>query len=100
MSVYLSLDGGEPIMLASNKGWGDVGRWADGLDVDAYGEVVHLTENAWSQELPKLEKQLRAAVKASKPKPTVKSTLADLLSLLANRGSAEVVTINNGTSPA
>ena len=99
MSVYLSFDGDEPTMLASNTGWADVSRWIDDLNAQQFGEVVHLAEHGWSQQLDKLESQLQSAVKASKPESTVSSTLADLLSLLAHRETAEVATINDGMAP-
>lgn len=98
MSVYLSFDSSEPTMLASNTGWGDVVKWADGLDAQEFGEVVHLAEHGWCQQLDKLEAQLRKAATARKPTATVSSTLADLLSLLEH-SEAEVATINDGTSP-
>ena len=69
MSVYAALDtdldGGEQV--GTNTGWGDFGRWVDGLDAGDYGQVVHLREHGWSQKLADLESQLADALSESPP---------------------------------
>lgn len=100
MSVYLSLDSGEPEMLASNKGWSDACEWADGLDTDDEAELIHLCDYGWSQNLDTLVKCIESGLHAAPPEDkTVSQTMAALQQLLASRGDAEVCTVNNGMGP-
>lgn len=96
MSVYYSLDGGEPNDLASNTGHGDLCRWIDTLDADA-PELAHLRHHGWSDDLAALEAELAAALLAQSPTSAdTLRTARGLLSALRNRHEAEVLTINNG----
>lgn len=95
MSIYYSLDGGEPNELASNSGYADVCHWIDSLS--GFPEIAHLRAHGWEQDLPKLEAQLKQALADSPPpKPDVLSTATELLAAVVNRDDAEVITINNG----
>lgn len=93
MSIYYSMDGGEPDDLASNTGWGDLCRWVDALD-DA-PELKHLTVYGWSQDLPAVAENLRSALSGN-VEASVKSTAENLLGILRGCGHDEVMTINNG----
>lgn len=96
MSMYYSFDGGEPLDFCSNKGYGDLCRWVDSLK-GAYPELSHLRNYGWEQDLQPLTKQLGKAIEAKPPASTdVMKTAKGLLAALSGRGSAEVLTINNG----
>lgn len=98
MSVYLSLDSGEPEMLASNKGWSDFCGWADELENDE-AELIHLCDHGWSQDLPALEKAVTVGLKSAPPSDRNVIKTAHLLQeLLNDRGVAEVCTVNSGMS--
>jgi hypothetical protein len=95
--VYLSLDAGEPELLASNKGWSDFIDWVDGFDLDSEDELIHLCDHGWCQNLATLEEQLGDALEGATPSDeTVRSTGKNLLEMLGKRGSTEVATVNNG----
>lgn len=97
MSVYASIDAGEPAYLASNMGWGQFGSWADRLDAEQFAEVVHLREHGWN-ETAGLAEQLQAALTAKRPDRDTLGVVKSLLDILA--GGGEVVTVNDGMSPA
>ncbi len=97
MSTYLTLDGGLPLDLASNRGWGDFVRWADRLDAGAFGQVAHLAEYGWCQEPALLRAQLAAALRLRPPDDHTAGVARTLLEALD--GPAEVVTITNGQGP-
>lgn len=99
MGVVAYLDIGErPTFagdVATNRGWGDLCRWADGLD--GFSELADLCRHGWSEELPGLEGQLRAALGADPPEASVRQTAEGLLAILSDRKDAEVITIEDGT---
>ena len=94
MSVYVAFDGQTGPQIASNTGWGDAGRWIDGLDPQTYGELVHLHEHGWTQQLAALRDQVAAAMRGSPPDKTVAATMKELLDAIPD--SAEVATITDG----
>jgi hypothetical protein len=96
MSVYAALDENPGEQIASNKGWGDFGRWVDRLDVKCYWELVHLREYGWCQHLPTLGRLLRAALKADKPAPDVATVATALLSVIKGQNDC-VLVITDGT---
>lgn len=83
MGVYLQLGKDtEPTDLASTSGWGDVGRWADGLPAKTADTLVHLWHHGYEVDIEDLQKEVKAAIKKHKPKHDVESTLNNLLALL------------------
>lgn len=71
-------------------------NWIDTLDADAYGELVHLREYGWSQNIGTLSAQLTAAVVGSSPEDkTVISTLKELQDSLKGE-DGNVVSISDG----
>lgn len=104
MSIYANFDTEEQSQFASNTGWGDVIRWSDSLDVKAASEIVHLCEYGWSQNLPLLQSQLKAAVATQKPASdvvsTVRSLLAAILDARLGKNKATVLVVSDGTSPS
>lgn len=101
MSIYAVLDADEPDHLASNQGWGDFGAWADKLDHERYGEVVRLWEHGQCTDLEALGQQLQTALhRDPPPAEDVRTTAKALLSLLAERGGADVLTVSNGMTAA
>lgn len=98
MSVYVSVDGGEPMFLSSNRGWGDFARWVDALSVQQSPEVAHLRQHGWEQDLGKLQEQLTAALTDDVPED-VALVGKELLSVLAAHPDAGAVTVNSGMGP-
>jgi hypothetical protein len=100
VGVYVSFgEESEPTTLASNNGWSEFGDWVDELDVKEYGELIHLYDHGWSQHAGEIARQLRKAVEGELSSDSVKSTANDLLSLLKDVPSDEVITISDGLSP-
>lgn len=97
MSYYLEVDNDRSFPLASNHGWGDFIRWADGLvDGDA-GEIRHLAEHGWSQNVSELLDQLEAA--GEEVEGNLLHTVNDLIATLrAYADGAEVVGVTDGTA--
>lgn len=96
MSVYASLDGGEPTQVASNLGWSEFCDWVDGLDVDGADAVVHLREYAWSDDLAAMYSQLTDSLKADKPDADVESVATTILDMIDDTADDGVLTINDG----
>jgi|LakMenE18May11ns_1017448.scaffolds.fasta_scaffold9935417_2 hypothetical protein len=92
MSIYFSIDGGTPIFLASNTGWGDFCRWSDS---DGVGDPVkHLCQHGYYEPLSEL---LPAIVNSPSPDDdTVLVTLSDFVDLLTGEDDDAVITINDG----
>ena len=86
MSAYLTIDGKEPTDLASNVGWGSVCEWIDGLDSNAYPDLVHLREHGWSEPASAVREQLAAAMQDSPAEGHAADVIANLLETLAGLG--------------
>lgn len=99
MAIYANLDTDEQEQIATNLGWGDFCRWADGLDTEQYGQVAHLRQHGWSQQLETLAKQLANALTSEQPPPDVLSVGHTLLRFVRDAGEAEVVSISDGMGP-
>ncbi len=98
MSIYPTLDGEIGPQIASNQGWGDFCRWVDRLAQAP--DLVALADSGWSEDLDKVELQLRRAVDRFTPNDEDIETIAqDLVSLLHARGDATVLTITDGMCP-
>lgn len=84
--------------LASNAGYAAFGHWVDSLDHKKYGQLVHLYEHGWCQNLDDLAGQLDAALSDDGPKITdVKSTAEGLQEILHDRPKdAIVATVTDG----
>jgi hypothetical protein len=94
VSIYCTLDGGEPMFLASNTGWGDFVRW---LDTHHMPAPAHLAEYGWSEDLDDLEAELPDRLEGAPP--TIAATGEALLEILSGRGEATVLTITDGLGP-
>lgn len=98
MSYYLQIDTNVgPLQIASNVGYGEFGDWVDSLDAKMYGELIHLYEHGWSQDVADLIGQLVSAIKDEPPKKAdvldVAKTLAEYL---RGEDKAIVATITDG----
>lgn len=91
MSVYISVNSAEPSFLASNEGWRE---FSSAVPDDAE-ELAILTEYGWSQEPDKLRQELSSF---RSDNTDVQATATELLESIPD--GAEVVTVNNGLSPA
>jgi hypothetical protein len=98
MSVYLTIDGGEPGDFASNKGWADACRWIDSLPVADAGQLIHLREYGWCQRAGLLARQAAAAL--DRHPPTDATVAATARALIDSARGAEVVTITTGVGAA
>ena len=97
MSYYAALDGVMGGQVATVTGWGDFTRWVDSLDAKTYPDLVHLADYGWDQDMPNVQEQLSAALKAVPPEAEdVRDVAAELLGVLAARGEAEVLSIGDG----
>jgi hypothetical protein len=100
MSIYATFDDDlDDDEIASNDGWSQFLDWVDGLDLQTYGEVVHLAEHGWCQDLPTLETQLAQALAQSPPEPETRTVAEGLLALVKARGEKEILLITDGTGP-
>lgn len=95
-SVQIGESGFE--QLASNAGYADFAKWVESLDHKQYGQLVHLYEHGWCQDISTLEKQLADAVKSHKPSSaSVISTIEGFQEILEGRdANAVVITVTDG----
>lgn len=97
MGVYYAIDRGEPSDLASNHGWGQFCRWADGLTVEDYPQTAHLREYGWTQHAPALAKELSAALADHGPddEETVE-VASELLEVAEGTADGTVLSVGEG----
>lgn len=95
MSLYTTDGTAEPAFFASNTGYGDFVSWASELPADDFGEVLHLTDYGWSDDIKTLRKQLALAVKEHGPEKDVRRVAVSLF----NQLSGDCVVITDGLSP-
>lgn len=98
MGIYAAFDGEISDQIASNQGWADFGRWSDKLDAGKFPEIVLLSDYGWSQHIPLLRDQLKAAASEVAPDANTVSIITGLVDLLTGSQS-EVVTVTNGITP-
>lgn len=94
MSIYATVGNNESAFFSSLQGWKDVTTWTEGLDVDQFGDVVHLSEHGFVNNAGTLSEQLQAAMKSDPPPKEVGATVLELIELLENE-SGEVI-VNSG----
>ena len=88
----LQVDLRDAVPLASIAGWGDVRCWSRGLDEEAHGEVLHLVQHGWSDEVEKLRDQLREARRSHPARGSVAKTLDEFERNL----KGDVVSVTDG----
>lgn len=97
-SIQIGAEGFEQI--ASNAGYAAFGDWVESLDLEKYGELIHLYEWGWSQNLDDLQSQIVAAENDDAPdEESVSETLAGIVEIIESRPEdAVVATITGGIS--
>ena len=96
MGFYLQIDRGEPEQLGSNSGWNDVTRWAAQIPPGDAPDLHHLCLFGWDNAPANVSDQAKAAMTSYPPTADVKSTLDNLVSLLAVAGKAEIASVTDG----
>lgn len=97
MSIYASFDEHPGEQFASNRGWGDFVRWAEGLDAETFPRVVQLVEHGHAADVASLADELEKAAAAATPDAEgLDATIAALIHLFRANTSAEAVFINDG----
>lgn len=93
MACHLAFNtGSEEHPLATLAGWGDFCRYVDTLPADDFGQLVHLVEHGWCQQLAALTVEIERALAQVPPAaPDVAKTARGLLALLQNRPDAATV---------
>lgn len=92
MSIYLSTDGVEPALIASNKGWSSFCAFAATLE--GAGELRRLCAHGWSQNLAALAEEAEAAMDlATGDDAGVGQNLSFALAIMEDAGA---VVITNG----
>lgn len=99
MSYYLQIGStGGPTQFASGLGYTNFGKWAESLDGEKYGEIVHLYAYGWCQDLYTLSEQLGTAKNDSSPPDDVPDIIDEMISLLKYRDQAAACcTVTDGT---
>lgn len=98
MSRYLEVNDQQRGQVASNAGWGDFGRWADGLDEQNYGAVTQLWETGACDNAAALKQQLAKAINQKPPDKDVTSIGQGIIGMLADCDERDTVGITNGMS--
>ena len=94
MSRYAQINDDEPAFFASNSGWSEVIDWTDNLPAKKCPNLIHLAEHGYSENLPKLVKEIAVGLAISKPDDNVAKTLKELSDLL--KDEAGIVMITSG----
>jgi len=82
MSYYLVVGGEDWKQVASLSGWAEFREWAEGQDA---GELHHLIDHGWSQDIPVLEEQLNKAIEEGEPSRDVEDIATAILNALEGR---------------
>jgi len=98
VSVYTTLDGVIGPRVATNHGWSEFCDWV--RFKGRWPAVLHLTEHGWSEDLVRLEYDLRLGLRSQPPDDDTLRVVANLLNVLKNRGNATVLTVTLGLVPA
>jgi hypothetical protein len=94
MSIYYSIDSGEPIFLCSNNGWAEACR---ALRESSLESLIHLADYGWWEGLDEFRSDLVGVIDESEG--DTKTTLFQLLTAVDELPDDSVVTINEGFSP-
>jgi hypothetical protein len=82
MSYYLVVGGEDWKQVASLSGWAEFREGAEGHDA---GELHHLIDHGWSQDIPALEEQLSKVVEEGEPSGDVEDIATAILDALEGR---------------
>lgn len=101
MSVTIEFgdEGGPSVQVATNRGWEDVGEWADELldGNETYPELMHLIDHGDSEDLPALVENIDNALANDPPDDeSVAETLSGLRSAVKRNESSEYALIGDG----
>lgn len=97
MGLYLQIDADDGEPLASLSGWGDFAEWVQGLPAAESGQLRHLCEYGWSQEVSALARELAEMLADHQPgEADVRKTAADLRGTLTKAKGAEVISVTDG----
>lgn len=91
--MYADFGNGSPTEISSNQGWSQFGDWADDLDAAEFGEIVHLWEHGWAQNIKTLSEQLAKAIEGESTDGDVKTIVQWLIELLEGES---VIVITDG----
>lgn len=91
MSIYATIGEQEPAFFASLQGWKELTDWVDGLDADMYGEVAHVAEHGFVNDLVALSEQLRNAVVDDPPSEDVTATINELIDVLEGESGELII---------
>ena len=97
MSYFCTLDGKPGPDIATISGFVDFTRWARKQEGE---ELRHLADEGYSDFLPPLERELKAALKAGEPTESQRSIGEGILAALRDRGDAEVFVVTEGFGEA
>jgi hypothetical protein len=67
MSYYAIIDDRVADKIATTRGYSDLGKWIDTLSVEDHGELIHVREHGWSQQVMSLIQQLGKALRDAPP---------------------------------
>ena len=99
MGYYAVIGGKLQVPLASVSGWREFKRWTSDLDAEQFGNVLHLVEHAWTEDLPELARQLTLALRTVPPSASVAKTAKDLIREVKRAPKrASSLFISDGTS--
>lgn len=96
MSIYISIDGGEPNFLASNNGWASFSK-ALGKFKTTGDSLTHLIEHGWWEGVDELRTELKTVV--DQLKGDVRRTGVSFYNSLRGVQDDSVITVNEGFGP-
>lgn len=94
MSIYATINEGEPEFFSSSAGWTNVDSWAEKLDESKYPNLIHLVEHGYTEKIESMIDEMDAAIKELTPDESVQKTLVELSAICI--GETGIVLISNG----
>jgi hypothetical protein len=94
MSIYAVNDNKKALQVATNTGYGQYGRWAEGLpNKENFREVMFIWTDGLTNHAPQLIEQLHEAQKVHEPDADVKGVIKGILRVCEG---AQHVMMTNG----
>jgi hypothetical protein len=96
MGYYVVIDGEYTQPLASLGGWADFKRFVATFDEADFGNIKHLIQFGWDQDLQPMLEELREMLRHKPPK-SVASTIRDLINTIeSGPENPDVIVLTDG----
>lgn len=100
MSRYIAIDDEPAEEFCTNRGWSEVVKWAETLNLSSYPNLAHLAEYGYCSIPYDLCDEIKKAIRTNPPAvPQVLSTLRNLRKLAKSAAETATIMITDGMIP-